>query len=155
MNERKVITWEAPEHHHIEKGGDWFWVLGILALSGAVAAFFFRNYLFAILILVGAAAMALHTVKPPRVITFMVATRGVRVGERLYPFGSLESYRLDENGPQGPQLLLKSKQLSSPLIVIPVPEEEMDEVEELVKARLKEEDLEEPLAHRVLELFGF
>ena len=31
----KAVTWEAPEHHHIEKRSDWFWVLGILAIAGA------------------------------------------------------------------------------------------------------------------------
>lgn len=155
MSDRKVITWKAAEHNHAEKSSDWFWVLGILALSGALAAFFFGNFLFAILILVGAVAVSLQAVRPPRIFNYVVATRGIRVGDRLYPFGTLESYRLDDDDEQGPQLLIKSKQVYSPLIVIPVPEEYADDVEELVKARLPEDDLEEPLAHKLLELFGF
>lgn len=156
MNDRsRAITWEAPEHYHIENGSDWFWVLGILAICGAVAAFFLGNFLFAILILVGSGVMALQAVKPPRVIPFMIGTRGVRVGEKLFPYSVLESYYLDEEDPRGPQLLLKSSSFFSSLIVMPIPDEYINEIEELVSAKLSEENLEEPLAHKILELFGF
>ncbi len=151
----RAVTWDAPEHHFIEKGGDWFWVLGIVAVSGAVASFIFGNFLFAILILVGAAAMALQAAKPPRILNFMVATRGVRVGDRLYPYSSLQSYCIDEEDPHGPQLLLKSKHIHASLITMPLPDDSMDEIEELLRSRLQEEQLEEPVAHRILEIFGF
>lgn len=150
-----AVTWEAPEHDFIEKRSDWFWVLGILAGSGAVAAFLFGNFLFAVLILVAAAAMALQAAKRPRIIPFMVATRGVRVGDRLHPYSSLQSYKIDEDDLRGPQLLLKSKRIHSPLITMPIPDEYIDDIEMLLRDRLEEEDLEEPVAHRILELFGF
>lgn len=151
----RAITWEAPEHHHIEKSGDWFWALGIIALCGAVAAFFFGNFLFAILILIGAFAMALVAVQKPKVLAFSVSTRGVRVGEKIYPYSTLESYFIDEESPNGPQLLLKSKHLYMPLIIMPIPPEYTDDIEDLLLDRLPEEELEEPLAHKVLEIFGF
>ncbi len=150
-----AITWEAPEHNHIEKTSDWFWALGIIALCGAIAAFFFGNFLFAILILVGAGAMALQGAREPRVIPFMVGTRGVRTGERLFPYSSLESYKIHEETSVGPQLLLKSKRMYMPLIVMPIPEEHVHDIESLVRERLPEEELEEPLAHKLLELVGF
>lgn len=150
-----AVTWEAPEHHHTENGGDWFWVLGILAVGGSVAAFFLGNFLFAILILVGAGAMALQAVKKPRVIPFMVGSRGIRIGEKLFPYSTLESYRIDEDNQNGPQLLFKSKSMYSPLFIMPIPEDSISEIENLVKERLPEEDLEEPLAHKLLEILGF
>lgn len=151
----RAIAWEAPEHRHFNKGGDWYWALGIMALSVAVAAFFFGNFLFAILVLIGAAVVALQSAKKPRIIPFMVGMRGVRVGERLFPYGSLDAYRIDEDSPWGPQLLLRAKSLYMPLLVIPVPEDYLDEIEELLRSRLTEEELEEPLAHKILEALGF
>lgn len=150
-----AISWEAPEHHHIEKGSDWFWVLGIISVCGAVAAFFFGNFLFALVILLGAGAMALRSVKPPRIVPFMVGRKGVRVGERLYTYGSLESFYIDEEDERGPQLLLRSTGFFSPLIVMPVPEEHIDEIESLLGLRLEEEEMQEPLGSKLLELFGF
>ena len=151
----QAISWEAPEHHHIEKGSDWFWVLGIIAVCGAVAAFFFDNFLFALVILLGAGTMALRAVKPPRVVPFMVGKKGVRSGERLYPYSSLESFCIDEEDEKGPQLLLRAKSMYAPLIVMPIPAEHAEEIEELLRTRLQEEELKEPLGHKLLELFGF
>lgn len=151
----QAISWEAPEHNHIEKGSDWFWVLGIIAICGATAAFFFGNFLFAIVILLGAGVMALRTVKPPRTVPFMVGKKGVRAGEKLYPYSTLESFFIEEDELAGPQLLIKTKSLYSPLIIMPIPEEHQDEIEDLLSLKLKEEELREPLGHKLLELFGF
>lgn len=151
----RAITWEAPEHHHFEKSNDWFWVLGIVAISGALAAFFLGNFLFAIVILIGAGSMALLANREPQVIKFSVTTRGIRLGERLYPYSTMESFCLDEENPLGPQLLLKSKRLYMPLLILPVPPDHIDDIDDLLIDRLPEEDLEEPFAHKVLEFFGF
>lgn len=151
----KAITWEAPEHHHIDKNSDWFWVLGIIAICGTVAAFFFGNYLFALLILIGAGVMALRAVKPPEIVPFMVGKKGVRVGEKLFTYSALDSYFIDEEDEKGPQLLLKAKSMYSPLIVMPIPEEYMDDIEDILRERLSEEEMQEPLGHKVLEMFGF
>jgi len=150
-----AVTWEAPEHHHIEKGNDWFWALGLLALAGAVAAFVFGNTLFGIVILLGAITMAIFAMNDPNMVTFAVTARGVRVGTTLYPYTTLESYFIDEEHEHGPQLLVKSKRTFMPLIILPLPEEYVDDVEDLVAPRLDEEHLEEPLSHRLLEFLGF
>lgn len=151
----RTVSWEAPEYQHIDRGSDWYWALSIIAGCGAIAAFFFGNFLFAILILVAAATITLQTRRAPEDIPFMVGSRGVRVGERLFTYSNLESYRIDDENEQYPQLLLKSKQFHMPLIVIPIPEERVHDIEELVRDRLPEEDLEESVAHKLLELIGF
>lgn len=151
----RAITWEAPEHHHFEKSNDWFWVLGIVAISGALAAFFWGNFLFAIVILIGAGSMALLASREPAVIKFSVTTRGVRMGDRLYPYSTMDSFCIDEENPLGPQLLLKSKKLHMPLLILPIPPEYIDDIDDLLIDRLPEEELEEPLANKILEFFGF
>ncbi len=151
----RAISWEAPAHRHFEKGSDWYWALAIIVLCGAIAAFFFGNFMFALLIVLGGAAMALYSAKEPQVVPFMVGTRGVRAGDQLYTYSSLEAYNIDEEDPLGPQLFLRSKRLFMPLIVIPLPDEYIHEIEDLLRERLIEEELEEPLAHKLLELAGF
>lgn len=151
----KAVVWEAPEHYATEKNSDWFWVLGIIAFCGAVAAFFFGNFLFSILILIGAGTMALQASRPPRVVTFMVGHRGIRVGDSLYTYSSLKSYCINEEDYDNPQLLVRSKHAHLPLISMFIPAEHLDEVEALLKERLEEEELEESFAQKILELFGF
>lgn len=151
----RAVTWEAPEHNHTEKSSDWFWALGIIALSGSVAAFFFGNFLFALLILVGASVVALIANKEPEIIPHAVTTRGLRIGEKLYPYSTLEAYYIDEDAPGGPELLARSEKMFMHMIVMPIPEEHIDDIEEIIESRLPEEFLEEPLLTKILEFLGF
>jgi hypothetical protein len=149
------ITWEAPEHHHIEKSGEWYAILVIITLAAAAAAFTTGNILFGMIILLFTATVSLVSLRIPATIPFAVTSRGIRIDDKLYPFTVLESYFIDEEDPKGPQLLLKGTQFFMPLLVIPIPEEDIHDIEELIASRLPEEHLEEPVFTKVLEFFGF
>ena len=154
-DETQAITWEAPEHRHIEKTSDWYWAVGIIAISASVVSIIFNNVLFGVVILLGASTMILFGHRRPKMMPFEVSTRGVRSGSDFFLFPSLESFTIDEDGPEGAQLILKSKHYFMPLIIIPLPEEYLDEISMLLRTKLPEEHLEEPLSHRLLEFFGF
>ncbi|MAZ56370.1 hypothetical protein CL653_01100 [bacterium] len=151
----KAVAWEAPEHNHCEKTGDWFWILGIVTVVGALTMFFFGNFLFAILILIAGLTIGLVANQEPTLTHFAVSTRGLRVGNSLYPYSTLECFYIDEDNLAGPQLLARSKKMFMSLIVMPIPEEYVDDIESILEVRLPEEHLEEPLAHKLLEIFGF
>src|SRR3989338_4286703 len=133
----QTISWEATEHHHVEKGSDWYWALGIIAVVGATVSIIFGNILFAI------------------VIPLELTPRGMRIDDRLYRYATLESFCIDGDAPRGPQLLLKSTGMLSTLLVIPLPEEAVEEIDDILAERLPEEHMEESLAHRLLEFLGF
>ena len=151
----RSITWEAPEHHHVEKGNDWFFALAIIVLSFVIMAILFNNVLFALLLGLAGGALGVSAAKRPSVIPFAVTVRGVRIDERLYPYSTLESFHIDEEDLKGPQLFLKTHQRLSPLLVIPIPAEHVDDIDNLLKEKLEEEELQEPLLMKILELFGF
>jgi hypothetical protein len=153
--EIKSIAWEAPEYYHVEKKSDWFWVLWILVIAGSLTSIFLGNYLLGILILLGGAAMALIANREPNVVPFAVTTRGIRIDDMLYPYSTLDSFYIeDEVGPYA-QLLVKSQKTLAPLLVIPIPDDYIDEIESILETRLAQEHLEEPFAHKLLEFFGF
>ncbi len=153
--EVKSIEWEAPAHYFLEKKADWFWALGILTLAGTVAAIFVGNILFGILVLLSGAIMGIMANREPEIIPFALTTRGVHIDEVLYPYTTLESYYIETENPQGPLLFLKSERTFMHLIVIPLPEDYVDEIEAIIERRLRQEHLEEPLGHKILELLGF
>jgi len=99
--------------------------------------------------------MAVSAARRPAIIPYAVTVRGVRIEDRLYPFSTLESYHIDEEDPNGPQLLIKSDKKLMPLIVMPIPVDHIDDIEHILKEKLEEEELEEPFLVKVLELFGF
>ncbi len=151
----RSVAWEAPEHTHGDKGGDWYFALGILTVAVIVASIIFGNFLFALLAGLSGASLAVATSQQPRIIRYGVSVRGVFVENTLYPFASLRSYYINEEDPRGPQLLAISDKTFAPMIVMPIPEEYIDEIDDILSERLPEEFLEEPLFNKILELLGF
>ncbi len=151
----RSVAWEAPEHHHVEKGNDWFFALAIIIVAFVIVAILFGNVLFALLIGLAGGALAVSAAKRPSIIPYAVSIRGVKIEDQLYPFSALESYNIDEEDPRGPQLLIKSNRKIMPLMVLPIPPDHIDEIESILKEKLPEEDLEESLFVKILELFGF
>ena len=151
----RSVAWEAPEHHHVEKGGDWFFALSIVTISAVVAAIFFGNFLFAVLCGVAGATLAIAASQPPRIIPFAVTVRGIRVDDALYPYTTLRSFHIDEEDPRGPQLFVMSQKYFMPLLVLPIPEEYIDDIEDIMMGRIEEEFIEEPFFNKLLEFLGF
>jgi len=81
--------------------------------------------------------------------------RGVRIGDRLYPFGQLTAYHIDEEDPQGPQMLLLAKRKFMPILSMPLPVQYLDDIEDIMKGKLPERVIEESFLLKVLEYFGF
>ena len=151
-----TISWQGYEHTHHEKSSVWFWALGIVALSSAVVAIVFENILFALLILIGAFTVALLAAKTPHLIHFEINRRGIAIDDLLYPFSTLESFWIDEDEHEHHTLILKSQRVIMPYIIIPLDELiEFEDVRNVLLTKLEEEELHEPISHRILEFFGF
>lgn len=151
----RAVTWEAPEHNHTEKGGDWYFAFAVIFFAIVMASVMLGNPLFALLMGVAGLALAISVSKRPAIIPYSVSVRGVRVGDETYPYSSLVSYTIDEEDPKGPQLLVKSSRHFMPLIVFTLPTEHIDDIETILRDKLPEEFLEEPFFVKVLEIFGF
>jgi hypothetical protein len=148
------LEWDAHEYEHKERSSDWYWAVGIVAVSGAIASIIFGNVIFALLILLCVFSLTLHINNPPDVIQVMVNEYGITRDDTLYPYHSLHSFWVDEEHPHR-KVILKSKKLLMPLIVIPLGEMDGDEVREILLKQLPEEFLSLPFLEKLLEYFGF
>ena len=117
-----IIEWEGREYDHEPKSSDWYWTLGIVALAGAVAALLFGNYLFALLIIIAVAALALHATKKPPVHRFRIVETGLLIGEAFHPFDRMTSFSVleDIEGEFPPTLSIKTETWHSPHLMIPL-----------------------------------
>jgi hypothetical protein len=150
------IEWTTLEHKHIHKSSDWFWALGILAITAAATSIIFNNILFAIVILIGAFTMGMNASKPPAQARFKITQRGILINNTLYPYSSLESFWVaDENEYEQPKLLVKSKKLLTPHIVIPIESASPDDIRDYILNYLDEEEDSESLIQKIMEFFGF
>jgi hypothetical protein len=153
----KKIKWQALEHIKVERSEDWFWIIGIIAVGGAVLAVYFSNILFALLILIGTFTIFLQAHTEPKIQKYELNRRGVVIGSQLYPYSTLESYYvIDEDGWDRDRLLLKSKKTFMPLLILPLGEDTTpEEVSEFLIEYLDEEHLEESSIEKIAILLGF
>ena len=84
MSDTAILEWEGREYDHNPKSADWYWALGIIAVASTVASVLFGNYLLAVLIVIAAAAFALHAAKEPPLNSFRLIEKGIMVGDDLH-----------------------------------------------------------------------
>ena len=149
------IEWDAHEYEHKERSDDWFWAVGIISLSVAIASVIFGNIIFGILVIVSVFALALFINRPPENIHIVVDERGITRGKIHYPYSTLESYWVDLDHPHH-KILLRSQKLLMPLIIIPLNNEvNLENLEETLARFLKEEFHSLPFVEKILEYLGF
>lgn len=146
----------APEYYHRQKTTDWYWTVGIIAVSVVATAVILNNILFAILLIIGTVSLLMHASRPPKEHGIEIGNDGVVVGRYRFIYASLESFWLEHG--EFPRLLLKSKRHIMPHIVIPVEnlnEDEKEQIREFLKTKIPEEEQTEPLLEQVMEYIGF
>jgi len=149
------IAWQAHEYEHVEKSGDWYWIIGVVAIALALISLILENILFAVLIVVGAAVLMVHRAKHPRLLNFEINNRGVVTEKTLYPYKTLDSFCISDDEPGRERLVVKSQKLFTPFIVIPVGETSSEMVRNYLLNFLEEEEHEESFAVQIMEWLGF
>ena len=147
------LEWNALPRKEQTHSPDWYWAVSIIAVAIIVASVILHNVLFAIFILVSTLVLFLHSFQKPKVERFELTVKGLHRGREFTPFSSLQSFFVEEE-PE-PKLLLKSKQMLTPLLVIPLGSINPDTVREHVGQYLYEETLEEPFSRKFMEMLGF
>lgn len=149
------MEWETLEHRYTEKTNDWF--ASVILITGSLVAveFLFNNFLLITLTFVGTFAFLLLAVRRPELMHVEVRSSGVRMGNILYPYVSLDGFAVAEYAEEK-KLLLESNRHLMPLIVIPIPDTiHQDELRDLLAQYLPEKELHESLPHLLFERLGF
>lgn len=148
------IIWSAYEHEHIQRGSDWFWALGIIALCAALTSILFSNVLFAILILVASGVLILLARRPPPFHEFEISERGIRISEELHSYNEILSFWVDTENTEEPLLLVDTTKFMHPNLIIPIGEIDPDSIRAFLREHAEEVPMQEPFSHKVLEFFG-
>ncbi|HEY9585063.1 MAG TPA: hypothetical protein VJJ02_00515 [Candidatus Paceibacterota bacterium] len=149
------MEWETLEHRYTEKTNDWYASVILIAGSLVAVEFLFNNFLLITLTVIGTFAFLLLAVRRPLLMHVEVRSSGVRAGNVLYPFVSLDGFAIAEYAGEQ-RLLLESNRHIMPLIVIPVPDTvRPDELRDVLAQYLPEKELHESFAHLIFERLGF
>ena len=151
------MEWEGKEYDHNPRSADWYWALGIVAVAGALAAGLFGNYLLALLIVIAAAALALHAAKQPTLHRFRLVEQGLMIGDELHPFERMISFCTleDIEGELPPLLSIKTEDWLAPHLVIPLAGVDADMVYAHFLRHVDESEHPHTFADLVAAWFGF
>jgi hypothetical protein len=148
------LRWSAYEHEHLERGSDWFWALGIVAVCAALLSILFHNVLFAILILIAATTIAMQARRAPDIVEFELSNRGIRVDGTMHRFEDIIAFWVEDHDVERPLLLVDTTKFMSPNLIIPIEDIDPHTVREFLRERIEERPMKEPVAHKILEFFG-
>ncbi len=148
-----TLSWRASEHQHIERGGDWYWALGIVALSCALTAVLFGNVLFAVVIVVAAATFGIIASQPPRVLDFALTEDGLSIGDEFYPYTDMRAFWIEDT--DEPLLLIDTPRFMTPDLAVPLNHEQAPAVHAILAERVPEVPLRESAIFILLETLGF
>lgn len=150
------IEWVTPPYVHREKSTDWYWWLGFVCIALVVISVLLKNYLFAVIVIIGGFVIGMIASREPDDLVYRVTRRGLIAGERLFPYTSLDSFFIRGHDlHERPRLLIRSRSILSPLIVIPLPGVNLEALRELLLQYLPEEELNESPIDVIADRLGF
>ena len=148
------ISWQTQEYLHREKTADWYWIVGIITVSIALISIILSNIIFAILIIVSSFTLSLFASKKPETVEVEINLSGVTFGKTHYPYANLDSFWI-ERREHTPKIILKSKKMLMPFIIIFIEDVPEEKVREILLQHLPEEEHIEPFLEKLLIYFGF
>jgi len=165
-NEDNGLSWSALEYEEKDRSRDWFWALGIIVATGSVASIIFANYFFAALLILSGVLLGFFAIKKPSIVIYELNNKGLKIGNRLYPYENIKSFWIQLEIPTNPNfpgqtemkplLFIKSERVFMPILVIPIKEESAENIHSiLTEKNVEEEEMKEPPSEKIMEVLGF
>lgn len=148
------LSWKTTEYLYTPKTPDWYWIVGIVTISIALVAIILNNIIFALLIIISSFTLSLFASKKPEIIQVNIDSSGISVGNNHLPYKELDSFWV-ETREANPRILLKSKKIFMPFVVVFIEGVDNEKVREILLQHLPEEEHTEPLLEKLLLYFGF
>ncbi|MES2060031.1 MAG: hypothetical protein V4438_03305 [Patescibacteria group bacterium] len=151
------IRWSGYEFEYREKTADWFWAVGIIAVSFAAVAIIYDNALFGVFILIAGAMMLSTARKEPRLLDYEVTDKGIIINNVLHDHLEFKAFFVSQSKYAPPKLLLRTNKWTVPVLIIPIETDYIDaeKVRDFLLDYIPEEKIDESLSMKFMELLGF
>ncbi len=146
-----LYVWEGHEYVFEEHGPDWYWALGIITFAAVLTAILFSNILLALVIVAGAATIALQAAKHRRTHRFSIYENGIAIDTTLYLYEDMRDFAILEyvDPALPPALSIKTNHVLAPHLLIPINDYDPEEIYFYVSNHLPEGMHEETLLDRI------
>ena len=158
MNEEEKFSWTALEYEEKERSTDWFWAWGVFVVTGAITAIIYNNYFFSAVLIFGGVLLGIFAKKKPVNIAYELNEKGLKIGSYLYPYENIKAFFVQEYNSEKkhkPTLFLRSERIFMPIISIPIENEWVNSIRDLMlEKNIKEEEMREHISEKIMEYFG-
>ncbi len=164
MDENKFqfekLQWSELEYEEKERGADWFWALGVIVVAGSIASILFKNYFFAMLLIIAGILLAFFAIKKPENIPYELNEKGFKIKNRIYPYDTIKAFWIQIEIPnrqiKKPTLFLSSARVLFPILPIPITEDIAPTIKEIMLSQnIPEQEMRENPSERIMESLGF
>ncbi len=148
------FSWDVLEFNPETRSTDWYWALGLIALSLAIISFIFGNVLFGIFIIIASVTLSVLAIRRPKIIHYEISAGGISEGTQFFPYSNLRAFHIIEVNSEA-MLLLELDRWLMPIITIPISENlDAEEIGNYLSRFVTEKELQEPHLHYFLEYIG-
>ncbi len=153
-NNKVLLQWEALEYEPSTREENWFYTIGIVAIIAIVLSIIFKNFLFAIIILLSAFTLIMYELRPPRLQTIKITAKGIQVEKELFPFGNILSFAITDGKPAR-HLIININRLVLSKIHLSLGETDPEKIRQILIQRLKETEHKETVIDLISDRLGF
>jgi hypothetical protein len=151
-----MFSWEAPQYDERPKGADWYWIAGILALTGIVLAIVYENYLLAVLLLIGIILVFYYAIRPQHIVHIKIGHRGLVVDDLLYKWKTIHSFWIYETPEGSHRIIIHADRQYLPYFTLPIAHgTNHEELRMYMKRYTAEVEKREPTIDAIMRHMGF
>jgi hypothetical protein len=151
------MEWETPEYEHFDKDVGWYKGVVIITIIAVILSLIFKNFLLALILLIGGFTMMLYGSRFPQIIKVKFTPKGISINQDLYLYQKLHSFWIsDEHGEtRAPKLIIEADRFFLPHLVIPLNDVNREAVRNHLLQYLPEMHHEESFADVIFDLVHF
>jgi hypothetical protein len=92
--ENENFSWQVPEYDKHEKTRNWYIFYSIIAFLFILYSFFSGNWLFAVIIIIGAIVIILRDGQNPAMVQVSFEPEGITVGKKFHDFDEFRNFSI-------------------------------------------------------------
>jgi hypothetical protein len=153
LKEPAVVSWSASEFIAYQKNAGWYLIalLGLLTLAGVVFLLSQDLISSGSIIIIGFLFL-IYAARKPRVLNYSVGTDGIHIGEKLYPYSSLKSFAVIDEGSLRSISLIPMQRFMPAISMYFEPQEEakiVDALNSYIPREDRKQDAIDRMMHRI------
>lgn len=151
QSEVQPIQWQAPEYLQERRSPWWFigfWAVAVVLMI--VAVFVIRSLSFAVLIPAMAAALMIYSHRPPRMLNYVLSTKGLYINEKLHPLSEFKSFGIMQEEAL-PSVMLLPVQRFRPGLTVHFPAEAGEAIVDLLGQRMPMQEIKLDAFDRIIQ----